>query len=76
MTMNFKERQSTKRELKFQIGEYMTTINQINNGNEVVIERWFNRYNYTMKRIFDEVNILITEYNRRFGKRWGNYNLY
>lgn len=74
--MNFKERQSTKRELKFQIGEYMTTINQINNGNEVVIERWFNRYNYTMKRIFDEVNILITEYNRRFGKRWGNYNLY
>jgi hypothetical protein len=64
-----------KRILQNQIQDMYCVINQFNNNNPVVIERWTNRFGYTYEMIVNETNDLIQEYNKKYGKRFGCINL-
>ena len=64
-----------KRILKNQISEMRCVIDYFNEKNDVVIERWTNRFGYTYEMIVNETNDLIQEYNKKYGKRFGSINL-
>jgi hypothetical protein len=64
----------TKRDLLNQIQELTCTIKHIKSGNEVVIERVYDRWGITINDLLSERFELIQEYNRKFGKRFGCIN--
>jgi hypothetical protein len=64
----------TKRELSRQLSELNCTIQHIKSGNQVVIDRVYNRWGITLNDLMKERFDLIHEYNRRFGKRFGCLN--
>ena len=64
----------TKRELSRQLSELNCTIQQIKSGNQVVIDRVYNRWGITLNDLMKERFDLIYEYNRKFGKRFGCLN--
>lgn len=49
-------------------------VRQILLGNSVVAKRWFSN-GYTIESIISETNELIVEYNRKYGKRFGSFEL-
>lgn len=64
----------TKRELLNQIQELTCSIKHIKSGNQVVIDRVYNRWGITINDLLSERFELIYEYNRKFGKRFGCIN--
>lgn len=66
---------SVKKHLERQISELTCTIQHIRNGNEVVIERVYNRWGITIKDLLDERFNLVYEYNKKYGKRFGSLSL-
>lgn len=64
----------TKKELLREIQELTCTIKHIKSGNEVVIERVYDRWGITIDDLLSERLELIQEYNRKFGKRFGCIN--
>lgn len=65
---------TTKKSLQNEITEMVCVINHFKKGNDVVINRWVNQFNYTYQMICDETNILIKEYNKKYGKKFGQLN--
>lgn len=63
----------TKKELMRQLTDLTCTIQQIKSGNQVVIDR-FSNWGMTMTDLMTERFDLIFEYNRKYGKRFGNIN--
>ena len=62
---------SSKKHLEREISELTCTIQHIKNGNEVVIDRVYNRWGITIKDLLDERFELVHQYNRKYGKRFG-----
>jgi hypothetical protein len=65
-----------KRQLTNQIEEMYCVIQQFEKNNEVVIERWTIKYEYTLDKIILELNEMIDLYNKKYGKRWGMVSRY
>jgi hypothetical protein len=66
---------SLKKQLEREISEITCTIQHIRNGNEVVIERVYNRWGITLKDLLDERFELVYQYNRKYGKKFGSLSL-
>jgi hypothetical protein len=60
-----------KRQLTKQIQDMYCVVRQFEKNNEVVIERWTIKYEYTLDKIILELNEMIDLYNKKYGKRWG-----
>lgn len=60
-----------KKQLEMEMMEMSSVINHFENGNEVVISRWTERFGYTLEMIVNEFNELVDTYNRKYGKRFG-----
>jgi len=60
-----------KKQLEMEMSEMASVINHFENGNEVVISRWIERFGYTLEMIVNEFNELVDTYNRKYGKRFG-----
>ena len=60
-----------KKQLEMEMMEMTCVINHFENGNEVVISRWTERFGYTLEMIVNEFNELVDTYNRKYGKRFG-----
>jgi hypothetical protein len=60
-----------KRELQMEISELTCRIQQIRNGNQVVIDRIYNQWGITIQDLIEERNELVKTYNKKFGKRFG-----
>jgi hypothetical protein len=63
-----------KRQMERQIQDMYCVIYHFEKNNQVVIERWTNQFGYTFNEIISELNEMIDEYNRKYGKRWGMLN--
>ena len=63
---------NNKRILTNEISEMYCVIQHFRNNNDVVIERWTNRFGYTYEMIVNETNNLIEQYNKKYGKRFGS----
>jgi hypothetical protein len=63
---------NTKREMKYKMSEQFAIIQHFNAKNPVVINRYENMYGITLEMLVEEANELVSLYNRKFGKRFGN----
>ncbi len=64
---------SQKQQLQRNITDQVCVVKQIQNGNQVVINRYKN-LGYNVYMLINEVNNLIEVYNNKYGKRFGNLN--
>ena len=62
---------SIKKQMQRELQEITSTIQHVKNGNEVVIDRVYNKWGITLKDLLDERFNLVYEYNRKYGKRFG-----
>ena len=60
-----------KRQLELEISEMSSVINHFEKNNDVVINRWVNQFGYTFEMIVVEFNSLISQYNKKYGKKFG-----
>lgn len=64
-----------KKQLELEIMEMSSVINHFEKNNDVVINRWVNQFGYTFEMIVVEFNSLISQYNKKYGKKFGTKKL-
>jgi hypothetical protein len=64
-----------KKQLENELTNLKCVINQFENNNQVVINRWTNLFGYTFDMIVNDFNELVKVYNHKYGKRFGEKKL-